>query len=43
MLFPGVFGYVLNTQLPGIDNTLNYIMVEAVKNLKELKAKEIIY
>jgi hypothetical protein len=40
MLFPGVFGYVLNTQLPGIDNTLHYIMVEAVKDLKELKPRK---
>jgi hypothetical protein len=28
--FPDEFGYILNTQLPGIDNTLNYVMVEAV-------------
>jgi hypothetical protein len=28
--FPDEFGYILNTQLPGIGNTLNYVMVEAV-------------
>lgn len=27
--FPDEFGYIVNTQLPGIDNTLNNVMVEA--------------
>lgn len=27
--FPDEFGYIVNTQLPGIGNTLNYVMVEA--------------